>query len=72
MNYKELNFKCQIEGVFMKTYIDHGYLYYYDTSLRLWTIYPVNEKRNQLADAEYFSCKELLKLSFPELEFIPE
>lgn len=46
-----------------------SYLYYFDTSLRLWTIYPIDGQNNQIGDAEYTPTKEHLKEAFPQLKF---
>lgn len=54
----------------MKSYYDHGYLYYYDFHIKLWTIFLVDEYGNQLSDeADHHPRKAELKKVYPQLEF---
>lgn len=54
----------------MKAYVKKGYEYFYDTNIRSWTLYPVDEKGNRIEwdkndnpiEAKYFyNRKELNK-----------
>ena len=55
----------------MTTYYDNDYLYYYDTHLRMWTIYKADDKGNQIdRGATYFKNKDELRRIFPQLQFV--
>jgi len=55
----------------MKTYEDNGYRYWYDTKIKMWTIYPIDSKGNQSSKgAEYYGYKEQLLRNYPVLKFI--
>lgn len=53
----------------MVTYEDHGYRYWYDPSLRLWTITEIDEDGHQVGDADYQPNREKLTEIYPELDF---
>ena len=46
----------------MKTYIKNGFKYFYDNSVRLWTIYKIDSEGNQVGDADYCTKAGLKKL----------
>lgn len=54
----------------MTTYQDSGYRYWYDRSLRMWTIYPIDESGNQLAGkegvADYHATRERLTINLED------
>lgn len=52
----------------MTTYEDNGYRYFYDTHVRMWTIYKIDAEGNQLGYAEYHT-KRALKINYPNLSF---
>lgn len=53
-----------------KTYEHNGYRYYYDQSLRLWTIYKIDLIGNQISkEADYFVNKKELIIYHPTLKF---
>jgi hypothetical protein len=53
----------------MKQYFKNGYAYFYDTNIRLWTLYPVDANKNRIEwdgndnpiEAEYFTNKKELE-----------
>jgi hypothetical protein len=53
----------------MKQYFKNGYAYFYDTNIRLWTLYPVDANGNRIEwdsndnpiEAEYFTNKKELE-----------
>ena len=53
----------------MNTYRDNGFEYFYDTSLRLWTLYKVDDNGNQIGDAYYYNDQNQLFNHHPELNF---
>jgi hypothetical protein len=54
----------------MKSYKDtikeDSFIYFYDFGLKLWTVFEVDSKDNQLSEADYFHNKKqmLAKYSF--------
>lgn len=56
----------------MTSYKDNGYIYFYDTSLRLWTIFKVDAEGNQIGDADYPVRKADLKKQYPMLKFVKD
>lgn len=56
----------------MKTYQDNGYRYWYDPSLRSWTIIPVDGEGNQIGSAGYTGGgRKFFHKAFPMLKFKP-
>jgi hypothetical protein len=54
----------------MKTYQDHGYMYWFDTSLKLWTICKVDTNGELTEDeASYENKKQDLQKRYPQLDF---
>lgn len=54
----------------MKTYEWNGYRFYYDTSLKLWTIYQIDSRGNQISrEADYYQTKQELLKYYPALKF---
>lgn len=54
----------------MKTYIEFGHLYYYDTNIKLWTIYEIDKEGNQISrEADHYQNREQLKKAYPFLTF---
>lgn len=53
----------------MKTYQDNGYRYYYDTHIRMWTIYVIDQLNNQVGNADYHANKSRLIVNYPMLQF---
>lgn len=54
----------------MKTYKDNGYIYFYDTHIRFWTIYKCDDKGNQSSeDVEYFNDRKQLVNTYDFLKF---
>ena len=56
----------------MKTYEDNGYRYFYDFYIKSWTIYEIDLEGFQVGNADYFSNKKQLIISYPTLKFIKE
>jgi len=56
-----------------KHYAHWGYfIYYYDQSLRLWTVLYYSGDGTYISEAEYFNNKEELLDDFSGFEFIKE
>jgi len=53
----------------MKTYVDNGYKYWYDISLRFWVIYSVDGEMNQTDNADYYPNKQRMLMVYPFLKF---
>lgn len=58
--------------VVMKTYQDNNYRYFYDTNIRLWTIYKVDEEGNQVEnEAYYFQNKKQMRQMYSFIKYTP-
>ena len=55
----------------MNTYCDNGYIYFYDTNIKLWTIYQHDENGNQVGITKYESNKENLLNCYRKFKFTP-
>lgn len=59
----------------MKAYIKNGYEYFYDTNIRLWTLYPVDQQGDRIEwdkndnpiEAQYFNNRKELNKFFEQL-----
>ena len=46
------------------------FLYFYDPSIRFWTMYEIDGDGNQISrEADHFHNKKQLLLAYPELDF---
>jgi len=55
----------------MVTYEDNGYRYYWDTNIKLWTIYPIDAAGNQISKGcEYYGYRAQLIRNYPMIKFI--
>ena len=52
----------------MKTYKHNDLIYYYDTNLRLWAVYPENCWNSE---AEYFNNRAEMLSIYPSFRFEP-
>ena len=56
----------------MKTYLTKlvkRYRYYYDTNIKLWTIYQVDNLGNQVDLPDYYNDRDQLQKAYPFLNF---
>lgn len=56
----------------MKTYRHQQYRYWYDPSVRSWTVVEIDSEGNQVGDADYCCNRESLLAVYPDFTFIPE
>lgn len=54
----------------MTTYEDNGFRYFWDTHIKMWTIYQIDSEGNQISRAaEHYGYREQLLLNHPGLKF---
>ena len=54
----------------MTTYKHQHQLYFYDASIRSWTVYKIDINGYQISEADYYPNKARLKKYNPEFKFI--
>ncbi len=53
----------------MKTYQENGKRYWFDWSIKSWTLINIDDKGNQIGNAEYYANKTQLIRNYPTLKF---